>query len=127
MKKPQNACQIYKIVAKKSGVDINKLSIVFPIFFSEILEAIKDGRDVNIKGFCKFYVNDRPGHYQDVIGGWNKSTNKPIRKRMYCRPKKRVRFRPMKFFQEAVAELNIREFGDQAFNTKERNRRGQRK
>jgi len=123
----KQAWQMYRQVAKKSGIGLSKVATIIPLFLQEILETIKNGEDANIKGFGRFMVELRPGHWQEIIGGWNKETNKPIRKRMYCRPKKRVRFRPMKHFRESVAELNVNEFGDQAFNTKERIRWGQRR
>lgn len=121
------AGKLYKVVAKKTGFDVNNLGIALRVFLSEILEAIKRGEDVHIKGFGRFLITSRPGHYQEVIGGWDKKTNKPIRKKMYCRPKKKVRFRQMKYFKEVVAELNVRDYGDQAFNTKERKRIGQKR
>ena len=121
--KYKTGTELLKAVSKKTGVPLNQLSIALPVFWSEILNHIQEGTEVRIHGFGRFYVNDRPGHYQYVITGWDKKTNKPVRDRMYCRPKKRVRFRPMKYFKEAVAELNIKTFGDQAFNTKERFRK----
>lgn len=119
--------QIYKAITKQSGVGPSTLKLVFPIFYSEILEAIKRGEDVEIHGFCRFFVCDLRGQNKSVTVGWDKEKNKPLRKIMYCRPKKRVRFRPMQHFRDAIAELNIREYGDQAFNTKERRRGGQKR
>jgi len=123
----KQAFELYREVAKKSGIGMETVKTIIPLFLQEILETIKNGEDVNMKGFGRFLVVHHSGYWKEIIGGWDKETNKPIRKKMYCRPKYRVRFRPMKYFTETVAELNITKFGDEAFNTKERHRWGQRR
>lgn len=68
-----NKSELIKALARKNDLSIEDATIIVNTFFDSIKEALKQGRRVEIRGFCSFKIKEYDGYV-----GRNPSTGEQV-------------------------------------------------
>ncbi|GAB6162561.1 HU family DNA-binding protein [Desulfothermus naphthae] len=68
-----NKSELIKALARKKDLSIEDATIIVNTFFDSIKEALKQGRRVEIRGFCSFKIKEYDGYV-----GRNPSTGEQV-------------------------------------------------
>ncbi len=85
--------EMFEIISKKSKIDLAIIDKVFIEFKNLLIDALKKGEVIELRGFGKFYVKDMPSV---------RRVN-PITRRFYMtKPQKATKFKAYKNFKHCV-------------------------